>query len=514
MGTCARPTRYNRGEPYNISPVSPTRSLKQYLLLYAIGFLALVTVAGGMGAYALYFWHQSSKETLRLNSMMQQVQEMRGSLYLQLKEVFDSIFLADPDAIKQYHEFEQRIQTHLNRLDTTARGADERAAINGLRKSYQGVRDVGASILRADPNMPMKDKQRVLNTELELNGINNHEEAIKKIEALIALQQARLDERLTNLNRLVPMLLALPFLLALVLLIFSRYFLQRAVVAPLATMEGATAKISAGQLDERVPLYGPSELRSLAEKINTMASDLAHSRQSLLRAEKQATLGSLVPVLAHNIRNPIAAIRATAQVINDPALSAETKEDIAGIIDTTDRLERWTRTLLSYLHPMQPQFSEVDLRKMLASVLALCRVRIEHKKLRVALDIDANLTTISVDIELLEQALQGLIVNAIEASPVQGRLTLRAMSSVESVTIHILDDGPGMPFSPMDTGFAPGPTTKRYGTGLGIPFALRVIDEHGGAVKFSPREPNGTDVLLILPKRHPSKLTNDASESI
>ncbi len=74
-----------------------------------------------------------------------------------------------------------------------------------------------------------------------------------------------------------------------------------------------------------------------------MAGDLAQSRQSLLRAEKQATLGSLVPVLAHNIRNPIAAIRATAQVINDPAFSEETKEDIAGIIATTDRLERWTR---------------------------------------------------------------------------------------------------------------------------------------------------------------------------
>ena len=97
--------------------MSQAISLKQYLLLYAIGYLALVTLAGGLGGYALYFWDQSSRETLRLNSMMQQVQEMRGSLYLQLKEVFDSIFLADEDAIKQYHDYEQRIQTHLNRLD-------------------------------------------------------------------------------------------------------------------------------------------------------------------------------------------------------------------------------------------------------------------------------------------------------------------------------------------------------------------------------------------------------------
>ena len=494
--------------------MSKSRPLKQYLLIYTVGFLALVIVAGGMGGYALYFWHASSKETLRLNSMMQQAQEMRGSLYLQLKEVFDSIFLADPDAIKKYHEFEQRIQMHLNRLDNIARGADERAAINGLRRSYQGVRDVGASILRADANMPMKDKQRLLNTELELNGINNHEEAIKKIELLISLQQERLDERLTNLNRLVPALLALPFLLAVGLLIFSRYFLQRAVVAPLATMEGATAKISTGQLDQRVPLYGPSELRSLAEKINAMASDLAQSRQSLLRAEKQATLGSLVPVLAHNIRNPIAAIRATAQVINDPALSAETKEDIAGIIATTDRLERWTRTLLSYLHPMKPQFANIEVKKLLENVLELCRVRIQSKQLHVDTEIEADISTVAIDVELMEQALQGLIVNAIEASPAQGRLTLHVASTPESVIIRIGDEGHGMPFSPTDTGLAPGPTTKRYGTGLGIPFALRVIDEHGGAVKFNSRQPSGTEVMVTLPKRHSENETNDVAESI
>ena len=492
--------------------MSQAKSLKQYLLLYAIGFLALVTIAGGLGGYALYFWHQSSKETLRLNSMMQQVQEMRGSLYLQLKEVFDSIFLADAEAVKQYHEYEQRIQTHLNRLDNTAHGADERAAINGLRKSYQALRDVGGAILRADANMPLREKQRVLNTELEMHGINNHEDAIKRIEALLRLQQTQLDERLTKLNRLVPLLLALPFLLALGLLMFSRLFLQRAVVAPLATLEDATAKISAGRLDERVPLYGPRELRSLAEKVNGMARDLAESRQSLLRAEKQATLGSLIPVLAHNIRNPIAAIRATAQVISDPALTAETKEDLAGIIATTDRLERWTRSLLSYLHPMQPNFTRVELRRVLDNVLDLCRLRIEQRRLTVMREGDDVELFVAFDIELMEQALQGLIVNAIEASPEQGALTLRVTNSNDRIGIHVSDDGPGMPFAPLTSDLAPGPTTKRFGTGLGIPFALRVIEEHGGTIEFKPRQPHGTEVIVVIPKQQPEKSNKDANQ--
>ncbi len=488
------------------------RSLKQYLLLYAIGYLALVTLAGGLGGYALYFWDQSSRETLRLNSMMQQVQEMRGSLYLQLKEVFDSIFLADEDAIRQYHDYEQRIQIHLNRLDNIARGGDERAAINGLRKSYQALRDVGGSILRADADMPLREKQRVLNTEMELHGINNHEDAIKRIEALLSFQQAELDRRLTNLNRLTPLLLALPFVLALGLLVFSLFFLQRAVVVPLANLESATAKISAGRLNERVPLYGPSELRSLADKVNGMANDLAESRQSLLRAEKQATLGSLVPVLAHNIRNPIAAIRATAQMISDPALTPETREDLAGIIAAADRLERWTRSLLSYLHPMKPNFTRVELPRVLDNVLELCRIRIEEKSLTVVRDDGDAGVSVSLDVDLMEQALQGLVVNAIEASPEGGQLTLRVASHNGRVGIHLLDEGFGMPFAPGTTELAPGPTTKRFGTGLGIPFALRVLEEHGGAIQFQTRRPHGTEVVVVIPTHHAREGSADVNE--
>ena len=130
--------------------MAPAKTLKQYLLIYAAGYLLLVALAGAVGAYVLYAWQQSSRETVRLNTMMQEVQTMRGNLYLQLKEVFDAVFLADKDARKQYAEYEQRVQVQLSRLDNTARGERERNAINALRKSYQELRNEGAAILNAD----------------------------------------------------------------------------------------------------------------------------------------------------------------------------------------------------------------------------------------------------------------------------------------------------------------------------------------------------------------------------
>jgi signal transduction histidine kinase len=149
---------------------------------------------------------------------------------------------------------------------------------------------------------------------------------------------------------------------------------------------------------------------------------------------------------------------------------------------------------------------------VLDNVLDLCRLRIEQKSLTVVREGDDVELFVSLDIELMEQALQGLIVNAIEASPEHGNLTMRVASSGDRVNICVSDDGPGMPFAPATTDLAPGPTTKRFGTGLGIPFALRVIEEHGGTIEFKPRQPHGTEVIVVIPTHQAGEKSADVNE--
>ena len=76
----------------------------------------------------------------------------------------------------------------------------------------------------------------------------------------------------------------------------------------------------------------------------------------------------------------------------------------------------------------------------------------------------------------------------------------------------MLDDGLGMPFAPATTDLIPGPTTKRVGAGLGIPFALRVIEEHGGAIQFKPRQPQGTEVIVVIPMYQAGEGSADVNE--
>jgi signal transduction histidine kinase len=107
---------------------------------------------------------------------------------------------------------------------------------------------------------------------------------------------------------------------------------------------------------------------------------------------------------------------------------------------------------------------------------------------------------IPVDPHLIEQALQGLLSNAIEASPADGSLRVRVDASADAALVSISDQGSGMPFSPTAKDLAPGPSTKRFGTGLGIPFAMKVADVHGGAIAFDSIRPRGPEVRLTLPR--------------
>lgn len=474
-------------------------SLKDLVLAYALGYVLLVTVTGLIGGISFYHWKQASDESQRINSLVEEVQAMRGALYRQMKEVFDAVFLGDTDAAAQYMEYQQQVQARLRALRTMAASSEENEAVKRLDTSYNSVRSRTDDIISDWKTYSPAKKQRVLDSELESGSLRNYELAFGEIERLLAEQQSRLQSRLALLSRLSLLLLAIPIVAAVVLLLWSRYALQRALVAPLYAAQQAATMISRGNLSHRVPETGARELVALSQSINQMAADLADSRQSLIQAERQATLAALVPVVAHNIRNPLASIRATAQVLGDPALPGEVREGLEGIIRTTDRLEGWTTSLLSYLHPLEPQLDTSDPRDLVDEVLRLLAPRLEAKRLRIVRTGWQADPSAGLDAHLIEQALQGLLANAIEASADSATIGVEISLEAETLIIVIEDEGPGIPIVPAAGPLAPGPSTKRFGTGLGIPFAMKVCEVHEGALAFENRNPSGTRVVMRIP---------------
>jgi len=283
--------------------------------------------------------------------------------------------------------------------------------------------------------------------------------------------------------------------------VFSRLFLKRAIVKPIESLLHATAEISAGRLEHKAPEEGAEEIVILSKAINKMADELTDSQEALIRSEKQATQGLLVPMLAHNIRNPLASIRATAQVADSDELDQDTRESFQGIISSVDRLERWTGSLLAYLHPLKPQASHSTLKQVINGACEPLHQKIREKSITLELpDWDKADDSIYTDEHLLEQMLYNLLQNALDAIPNKSKLEVHADITIQQFRILIADKGPGMPFTPSPRTLTPGPSTKRFGTGLGIPFSFKVCEALGGTIAYSQRQGGGTLIEIELPK--------------
>jgi len=475
------------------------RSLRDLLLAHELIFITLIVLAVLGGMLGIHFWDKSATESERIHSLVQEIQETRGDLYRQMKELFDAYLLNEYSAKEEYKAYTKSILAHFKNLDALVIGAEEKKAISDLKKNYKIFEVEAPGMFEQYQASPNNASRKTLYQDMETGIFSRYEAVSKRAENLLSLKQNELKGRLQEAKQTSIMLLAIPILLAGLLLILSRTLLKRAIVNPINAMMKATNEISQGKLEHKVPNAGAEELSILSQEINKMAEDLADSRDALVRTEKQAALGLLVPMLAHNIRNPLASIRATAQVIEIPADDKDTQDSVNGIMNTVDRLERWTTSLLAYLHPVKPALTHASLEKIVKSALIPLEQKLKEKNIEVMQSAPVK-EEILTDEHLLEQVLYNLMLNAIEASPQNSSMQFEAALKDDILTIQISDEGSGMPFKPEPVTSSPGISTKRFGTGLGIPFAFKVCEVLNGEMEFIALAPEGTQIKLTFPQ--------------
>lgn len=475
-------------------------SLRALQTVYGLAFLLLLLISTVGGLVAFQASEQSSLEAQRVGTLLKTVEVTRGDLYRQLKEVFDYHFLLDEDADVEYKELGRRSQENFTSLQAIAVTNREKVAIQHLIDAYQIVDTRFTEIMSfARGQIPQSERLSLLDTELENEDLSTLEVAFRATEELFLVAQMELESNVRNLVQTSLILLFLPILIAAALLLFARFFLQKAFVKPLADLLDSMKLFGAGNLDHQAVEQGANEMLDLQRAINNMANDLNESRRAVIHNEKQAALGALVPVVAHNIRNPLASIRATAEVSNVSNLNAETQQSFSDIIGAVDQLEKWLLALLNFLNPSNPKFTDCQFQRCVDNALSLINPKVSEKELSIKKDNWDNPVNISLDTNLMEQAIYGLIVNAIDASPRKGKINLRLTSLEDQVQLIIDDEGQGFSFAPEQQEFSRGPTTKRRGSGLGIPFAYKICELHKGSLTFEQRPSAGTRVTISLP---------------
>ena len=481
------------------------RSLRSLQLAYGLALVLLVGITGVAGTVGLVLSERWSGEARRIDALLRLAEEARGDLYRQTKEVFDYHFLADPEAAGQYRAYGEALAAKLAELESLAKTRAETAAVASLMAAQRAARaDADAIMARDRGDFAEAEKLVLFDTELEVGSLARVEAALAAATDRFLSARRELERRVERLTGLAFAVLTVAVAAAAILLLFARGVLQRAFVAPLSELLAALAAFGAGRLERPVEERGAAERVTLQRAINQMTREVAESRAALVRSEKQAALAALVPVIAHNIRNPLASIRATAQVLPGSNDDREaTASGLRSILAAVDRLNGWLTSLLSYLDPSGARRQTGSLAGCADNALALLAPKLAEKGLSVTRHDWQAGGSAALDAHLMEQAIFGLLVNAAEASPAGAALDLAAGGDGGTSWLAITDRGPGLPFTPSAGGAVPGPTTKTWGSGLGIPFAYKVCELHEGTLAFDRPADGGTRVTLTLPTAGP-----------
>jgi signal transduction histidine kinase len=238
------------------------------------------------------------------------------------------------------------------------------------------------------------------------------------------------------------------------------------------------------------------------------ANDELRSLQTqLVQAERMAAIGEVVTAVAHGIRNPLANIRAAAQVAlldsgGDPHVVATT--NVRNIIGEVDRLEGKIKELLSFVRPAETRRSPVDLNTLLASTLGLLQGRLAEAGVFPATKTASTLPVVLADPMLIEQALVNIIGNAIDASQTGGSVTVatgvaRDFDGLLQVFVDVHDEGPGIDSASTGRVFDLFYTTKAQGAGVGLALARKFVEAQAGSLTVSSRPGEGTTFRMSLP---------------
>lgn len=476
-------------------------SLRKLLFIQEITFLLLLAVTGLLGGLSAYFWQKNSEESVRLNELSYVTEQIRGELFRQIQEAIRARLLKDVKSLELYGEYSRRIDKNFNKLRSSAISREENTAIQDLHVSYREIqKDMNA--IFADPyGISLQTRMRILNPRFADRMIGRFEGKYGRLKYMLAEEHSALNHKLEKWSQYAPIAITIPLLLAFLLVIYARMIFRQRFLKPISEIIIGARRITVGHLETKMQEEGVEEVKDLAGAINKMASDLQISQAALVESEKQAALGALVPVVAHNIRNPLASIRATAQVLSDFEDKEDLEESKLAIIETTDRLSRWVNALVSYLHPLKPNYRLVFASKMFEAAIILLKPKMEEKYIELKKDGWQNDLRLNADPDLMEQAIYALMANAIDASPDSSILSIGLVKKDAELELFIHDQGSGLPFDPEPNQLIPGPSTKSFGTGLGIPIAFKICQKHGWKLSFDSTKQKGTRVVIIAPIR-------------
>lgn len=223
-------------------------------------------------------------------------------------------------------------------------------------------------------------------------------------------------------------------------------------------------------------------------------------QRRLQEAESLAAMGKAMSGVAHDMKTPLIAIGGFSRLVQK-----EFEEDHPGhqkleiVIRETRRLENMMKDMLDFARPLALQWEQEDLNKLVAESLSVVEDEAQRRKVNIRHTLSEDLPPVALDTMRMERVLINLIMNAVQASPERETVTVRTYRDGSSLVVDIADCGCGIPLDNREEIFNPFFTTKKDGTGLGLPIVKKIVEAHEGHLKIVDNPEKGVTFRLMIP---------------
>jgi len=290
-------------------------------------------------------------------------------------------------------------------------------------------------------------------------------------------------------------------------IVFSLWIAAR-VSRPIEQLARAAEDVAGGNWDVRVPERGRDEVSVLARSFNHMTEELTGQRERLVQSERVAAWRELARRLAHELKNPLFPLQLTvenlarARALPEAEFDEVFRESTATLSAEIANLKTIVARFSDFSKMPKPELERIDAKAVVERVRALYvnAASTKETKIQIKADVADVPMPLDVDPELLHRALSNLVLNAMDAMPDGGTLTISARPRDAGIELRVTDTGEGLTPEECERVFTPYYTSKQHGTGLGLAIVQSVIADHAGTVMVESRSGSGATFIITLPK--------------
>lgn len=286
----------------------------------------------------------------------------------------------------------------------------------------------------------------------------------------------------------------------LLLLAWIGHRVSRSITQPIKELANMASEIAVGKRNIRAKIHQHDEIGELANALNTMAIKLVDYDQEIAEQSRMATLGQMTARIAHEIRNPLTAIKMQLQLLKESA-NEPGKSVLNSLLDETRRLELIALTTLQHKGTVNPDFTRTNINRLIEEIVQLLRLQFEHQDLMLVQSLDPELPEAKIDRNMITQILLNLLLNAKDEMPNGGEIHLSTglHARKHEIWFAIDDSGPGIPEQNWETIFTDASSNKQGGFGLGLRICRELAEVHNGRIEIGHSQLGGARFTVTLP---------------